>query len=95
MPKGIYDRTAQKRVQPIRKQQALLRLLPEDNASQPVQVCERLRARLTVTACAFRFERAKKEAKSKVQPWDRTCGACEGCPIGEANSKDQHGKVEL
>lgn len=87
MPKGIYHRkTKAKGPQAVGPHlPKRLRILPEDNASRPMQQCDRLRARLTVAACAERSERA--EAELKVVWYNRKYTVCEGCPIGKANAQ--------
>lgn len=84
MPKGVYDRTeARAKRRPNSRKTNLapiLRQLPAGNASMPMQTCERLRATLTVGACAKRWELANVDKREAYV-------ACKGCDVGEGNAK--------
>jgi IS30 family transposase len=56
-----------------------IRILPDNNNDIPMQVCERLHCRLTVAACASRWQ-ASKGAEERYP-------SCKGCPIGQRNQR--------
>lgn len=64
-----------------------LRVLPEDNTSLPIQVCERLDVRLTIAACAARWSKAETYQPDVRIPTNSRYAPCAGCPIGQKNER--------